>query len=78
MLISRKGQILDISCGDKNSAELYVEELGGRLTGSRVIHTHPSGSAKLSNMDLAFLKNKKLDCMCAVSVLRVAKASFSY
>lgn len=69
LLISRKGQVLDVVCGDKNSAELYVEELRGRLSGSRVIHTHPSGSSKLSNMDIAFLKNKKLDCMCAVSVV---------
>lgn len=68
LLISRKGQILDVVCGDKNSAELYVEENRGRLSGSRIIHTHPSGNPKLSGMDIAFLKNKKLDCMCAVSI----------
>lgn len=68
LIISRKGQILDVVCGDKNSAEIFVEENRGRLSGSRVIHTHPSGNPKLSNMDIALLKNKKLDCMCAVSI----------
>lgn len=69
LLVSRKGQILDVVCGDKDSASLCVEEERGRLTGSRIIHTHPNGNHKLSGMDIAFLKNKKLDCMCAVSVV---------
>jgi len=33
-----------------------------------VIHTHPSGNSTLSNMDLSFLKNNKLDCIAAVSI----------
>ena len=68
LVVSRKGQILDVVCGDKNSAEIFIEENRGRLSGSRVIHTHPSGNPKLSNMDIALLKNKKLDCMCAVAI----------
>jgi len=68
ILIDRKGRVVDIVCGDKNSASLQVEEVDNRYSGYRVIHTHPSGDSRLSNMDMSFLRNKKLDCMCAVSV----------
>lgn len=68
LLINRKGQVVDASIGDKNSAVLEVEELRGRYNGLRVIHTHPSENSNLSNMDISFLRNKKLDCMCAISI----------
>jgi len=69
VLINRKGQVIDLSVGDKTSASLFVDDVAdGKFAGVRVIHTHPSGNSKLSNMDISFLKNKKLDCMCAVSI----------
>jgi len=58
VLISRKGQVLDACVGDKNSVAIEIEENRGRYTGSRLIHTHPSGNAKLSGMDISLLKNK--------------------
>lgn len=69
LLIDRKGNLIDVSVGDKSSASLQVEDGDGRrLNGFRVIHTHPNGNSELSNMDISFLKNKKLDCVCAISV----------
>lgn len=68
VLISRKGQVLDACVGEKSSVTIEVEENRGRFTGSRLIHTHPSGNPKLSAMDISMLKNKKLDCLCAVSI----------
>jgi len=67
-LIDRKGRVTDITCGDKTSANLSVEDGGNKYNGYRIIHTHPSGNSNLSNMDLSFLRNMKLDCICAVSV----------
>ncbi len=68
VLISRKGQVLDACVGDKSSVGIEVEENRGRFTGSRLLHTHPSGNANLSGMDISLLKNKKLDCLCAISI----------
>ena len=59
VLINRKGQVVDLSVGDKTSASMQVEGCDdGKYLGLRVIHTHPSGNSKLSNMDISFLKNK--------------------
>lgn len=66
--IDRKGNILSISIGDNNSAEFSAEGKQSGLNGIRVIHTHPSGNCKLSDMDKTALKKYNLDCMCAVSV----------
>lgn len=69
LIIDRKGNIVDVSCGDKNSAShsLAVSDKKG-YSGLRLIHTHPNASSTLSPMDLAFLKNNKMDCVCAVSI----------
>lgn len=68
VIINRKGQVVDVSVGDKNSAQINIENIDGRYQGLRLIHTHPSDNSTLSNMDLSLLKNKKLDCLCAVSI----------
>ena len=66
--IDRKGNILSIGIGDSHSAEFTAEGKQSGLNGIRVIHTHPSGNCKLSDMDKTALKRNNLDCMCAVSV----------
>ena len=69
LIIDRKGKIVDIACGDKNSATHSIEvenKLG--YSGLRLIHTHPNASSNLSQMDLSFLRNKRLDLICAVSI----------
>ena len=68
VLISRKGQVLDACVGERHSVAVDVEENRGRYTGSRLIHTHPNGNVNLSGMDISLLKNKKLDCLCAISI----------
>jgi len=66
--IDRKGRILSIDIGDSHSVQFSTEGKPNGLNGIRVIHTHPSGSCKLSEMDKTALKKNRLDCMCAVSV----------
>lgn len=68
LLIDRKGHVVDIAVGDKSSVSLSVEGTRSRLSGLRVIHTHPSGNSNLSNMDISFLRNNNLDCICAVAI----------
>lgn len=69
ILVDRKGVIVDVVCGDKTSASHIVEIENKRgLSGLRLIHTHPNATCTLSQMDLSFLKNNKMDCVCAVSI----------
>ena len=69
VVIDRKGHIVDIVCGDKSSISLTLDiENDKGYSGYRVIHTHPNSTCKLSEMDLSFLRNNKLDFICAVSV----------
>ena len=69
IVVNRKGVILDLVVGDKTSASLSIDSPErGAFAGVRVIHTHPSGNSRLSAFDISFLKNSKLDCMCAVAV----------
>ena len=68
IMIDRKGHVVDVSVGDKTSVGLSVEKTENRLSGYRVIHTHLNGSSNLSNMDISFLKNNNMDCVCAVSI----------
>lgn len=69
LIIDRKGNVCDIVCGDKSSAthSLDIPKSKG-YCGLRLIHTHPNASSKLSQMDLAFLKNNQMDCVCAISI----------
>jgi len=66
--IDRKGNILSIDIGDSHSAQFSSEGKANGLSGIRVIHTHPNGNCKLSDMDKSALKRNNLDCMCAVAV----------
>ena len=67
--IDRKGNILNVRTGSKDSANFSGGSVGEQgLSGVRIIHTHPFASSKLSDMDISALKNCKLDCMCAISV----------
>lgn len=69
ILVDRKGNILDVVCGDKTSASHSFEVTNSKgYSGIRLIHTHPNALSTLSPMDIAFLKNNKMDCVCAVSI----------
>ena len=54
--IDRKGKILEVAIGDSNSVELPILEISSKkLSGVKVIHTHPNGYSKLSMIDISAL-----------------------
>ena len=54
--VDRNGKTVDINIGDNASAQLpSVEIKEKRLSGIRVIHTHPNGNSKLSDVDISAL-----------------------
>ena len=69
--LSREGTILEIAIGSISSIalpELHLRRNLDRLSGYRCIHTHPGGSARLSDVDLQALTLLRFDSMCAVGV----------
>ena len=67
--IDRKGNVTEISIGDSSSVQLpFLNVQEKRLSGTRVIHTHPSGSSNLSNIDISALTKLKLDCIVAIGI----------
>ena len=69
--LSRSGKVLDISIGSEDNVSLPVMRkrrgtMG--LSGVRCIHTHPNGSAHLSDVDIGTLLSARMDCMAALSV----------
>ncbi|MBQ7351685.1 MAG: GTPase HflX [Clostridia bacterium] len=68
LLIDRKGNVVDVIVGDKHTVSFSIDSSENRLSGLRVVHTHPNAGSSLSNMDLSFLKNNNMDCVAAVSI----------
>lgn len=69
IVINRRGKITGISVGKINSAEIPSMDIKGKkLSGFRVIHTHPSGDSTLSSMDTSALVDLKLDAIAAIGV----------
>lgn len=69
--VSRDGDVLDVTVGVIDSVpllDLRLRRNAKRLSCVRCIHTHPSGTAALSDVDLAALRSLMLDSMCAVGV----------
>ena len=69
--MSREGSVLEISIGSAESVSLPERTLRRsveRLSGIRCIHTHPGGSARLSDVDEQALRLLRFDAMCAVGV----------
>lgn len=67
--IDRKGHVIEVTIGDSASVELPVADVRERrLSGIRIIHTHPNGISRLSALDLSALMKMRLDCMAAMSV----------
>ncbi len=69
--MSREGTVLEISIGSAESVSLPERTLRRsveRLSGIRCIHTHPGGSARLSDVDEQALRLLRFDAMCAVGV----------
>ena len=54
--IDRKGKVASIAIGDSNSVEIPIININEKkLSGIRIIHTHPNGIANLSALDLSSL-----------------------
>ncbi len=69
--VSRSGEVLNVSVGYVSNVQLdqlSLRRSDRRLSMVRCIHTHPGGSAELSDVDLTALKSLRLDAMCAIGV----------
>lgn len=67
--IDRKGKVTSVAIGDSTSVELPILDIyEKRLSGVRVIHTHPNGYSNLSALDLTALIKLKLDAIVAIGI----------
>ncbi|MGL5123155.1 MAG: GTPase HflX [Fusobacteriaceae bacterium] len=67
--IDRKGKIIEVSIGDSASVQLPILNVSERkLSGIRIIHTHPSGYSNLSSVDISALIKLKLDAVLAIGI----------
>jgi len=68
--INRKGNVTSVAIGDSTSVEVPIIEIEEkRLSGIRVIHTHPNGYCNLSALDLTALLKLKLDAIVSVAII---------
>ena len=66
--IDRRGNVTEVTIGDSASVSLPVMDTTARkLSGFRIVHTHPNGLSRLSALDLSALLKLRLDCMAAVA-----------
>ena len=70
VVVDRKGKVVSVSIGDSTSVEISMIDISEkRLSGARVIHTHPNGYSNLSALDISALIKLKLDAIVAIGVL---------
>lgn len=68
--IDRKGNVISVAVGDSTSVEMPLIDIREKkLSGVRIIHTHPNGISRLSALDLSALLKLKLDCIMAVGIM---------
>ena len=69
LAVDRRGKVVSITIGDSTSVEIGMIDIRERrLSGVRVIHTHPNGYSNLSALDLSALLKLKLDAIVAIGV----------
>ena len=69
--IARDGRVVDVSVGDVSrvqAPDMRLVRNTDRLCGVRLLHTHPSGNAHPSAVDLGTLRSALLDSMCSMGV----------
>ncbi len=69
--LTRSGEIIDISIGDRATAplkDIRMRRNRTRLSGVRCLHTHPNGDSTLSAVDINSLKKLRFDAMAALGV----------
>ncbi|MFD3157076.1 GTPase HflX [Haloimpatiens sp. FM7330] len=80
--INRKGKIISVAVGNSNHVEIpCIDKKLKKLSGIRVIHTHPSGNSKLSLLDISALLDMKLDVIASVGVhenINDVKVNFAF
>ena len=68
--INRKGNVTSVAIGDSTSVEVPIIDIEEkRLSGIRVIHTHPNGYCNLSALDLTALLKLKLDAIVSIAIV---------
>lgn len=76
--IDRRGNIINISIGDSSTVEMpLINVQEKKLSGVKIIHTHPNGNSRLSSVDVSALLKMKLDCIVAIGVLEGTIIDFS-
>lgn len=69
--ISRSGRLMAVGVGDATKVplkELNLRRSAKKFSEVRLIHTHPSGSGRLSELDISALRNLRMDCIAAIGV----------
>ncbi|MDV4151720.1 GTPase HflX [Clostridium sp. AL.422] len=67
--VDRRGKVVSVTIGDSTSVEIGMIDIREkRLSGIRIIHTHPNGFSNLSALDLSALLKLKLDAIVAIGV----------
>lgn len=68
--IDRKGNVISVAIGDSSTVEVPLIDIKEKkLSGVRVVHTHPNGTSRLSALDNSALLKLKLDCIAALGVI---------
>ena len=71
LYVTRYGEIADVFIGRADAIDLpdlRLRRSQRRLSMIRCIHTHPSATGQLSDVDLSALLSMRFDAMCAVGV----------
>ena len=79
--IDRAGQVVQVSVGEAQTIDLPPVKETRRedgLCGVRCLHTHPSGAAGLSSIDLSALRSIRFDLMAAIGVDDKGEASVGF
>ena len=67
--VDRRGKVVSVTVGDSHTASIpHLNDHPNKLSGIRIIHTHPNGDCALSLPDVTALMQLKLDCMIAIGV----------
>lgn len=77
--IDRRGNVTEVVIGDSSSVSLPLIDLREKkLSGKRIVHTHPSNISRLSALDISALLKLKLDVMAAVSCTGEPKVTLGF
>lgn len=76
--VNRKGQVEAVAVGDSTTVEMPLIPVSvKKMSGIRIIHTHPNGTSKLSALDISALIQYKLDAIVALAILEGKGADVS-